>query len=228
MNSFLGTLFCVFSGAWLIAENCLPTIGDILLPMIGWMLWLAAGALAATVAELLKKPVLPHTLLGLCLPYVYPVLLVRNARKNAAEQQVREEEEIQQVHEEQKNALADRFRAMHEKREQERRERIAERQGVSVEDVPVQEETPEPEPEPEPAAAEPEAKSEIYEILYAQPVDEDGSRPGPFQFTLAAGGTLDVDAVRDLAPQFMTCTISGSGKSVRIRYEQVSAIARYE
>ena len=232
LDAIAATILCALSGAWLIVENALPAGGVLLVPFFGWTLWLAAGALAATTAELLKKPVLPHTLLGLCLPYLYPVLLARRVRQAAAREQVREEEVQQQVHEEQQNALSARFRAMHEKREQERRERIAERQGVDVEDVPARpKETsvPEPEPLPEAVASAPaEEPNEIYAILYSQPVDDSGARPGPFQFTLMEGDTLDVDSVRELAPQFMVCILSGSGKSVRIRYGQVAEIARYE
>ena len=232
-DALLQTGFCAVSGAWLIVQNALPTLGQCLLPILGWTLWLAAGGLAATAAELLNKPVLPHALLGLCLPYLYPVLLVRRARQQTARQQVREEAAEQQEQEARKEALSDRFRAMHEKREQERRERIAERRGVSIDDVPVREEAaPEPavpETPPEPAAEVPqEETSEIYEILYAQPADAEGARPGPFQFTLAAGGTQDIDSVRELTPRFMICTLSGSGKSVRIRYDQVVSVARYE
>ena len=143
-----------------------------------------------------------------------------------------EEEEKQQAHEKQASALSDRFRAMHEKREQERRERIAERQGISVEDVPsrpAEPSAPEPGPAPGPAApAQAEETNEIYAILYSQPADDSGARPGPFQFTLAGGDTLDVDSVRELAPQFRVCILSGSGKSVRIKYAQVAEIARYE
>ena len=237
LDAIAAMILCALSGAWLVVENALPAGGDLLVPLFGWTLWLAAGGLAATAAELLKKPVLPHTLLGLCLPYVYPVLLVRRVRQTAARQQVREEEEKQQAHEKQASALSDRFRAMHEKREQERRERIAAAQGISVEEVPARPEEPSvPESAPAPVSAAPasaapvpaEATNEIYEILYAQPVDDSGARPGPFQFTLAGGDTLDVDSVRELAPQFMVCTLSGSGKSVRIKYVQVAEVARYE
>ena len=230
LNTILGIVFCVLSGTWLIVKNCLAPFDSILLPLILWALWLGAGGLAATAAELLGKPVLPHALLGLCLPYVDPVLLIRSARKSAKEKKAQEEQAEKEAHAEQATALSARFQAMHEKRELERRERLAEKQGVRVEDIPERPvekpaAAPVEEPQPEPV---PETRSEIYDLLYAQPVDEAGNRPGPFQFTLTEGGTLDIDAVRQLAPQFMVCTVSGSGKSVRIKYAQVASVARYE
>ena len=232
LDALLGVVFCVFSGIWLIVENAFA-FGDGLLPLALWTLWLGGGCLAATAAELLGKPVLPHALLGLCLPYVYPVLLVRSARKTAALRQEQAVQAEEQAQAERASALSARFHAMQEKRDLERRERLAQNLGVSADEIPAR---PAPEPEssvPEPAVepvpeAAPEVRNEIYDILYTQPVDDSGSRPGPFQFTLAAGGTLDVDAVRELAPQFMVCVVSGSGKSVRIKYAQVASIARYE
>ena len=82
-------------------------------------------------------------------------------------------------------------------------------------------------PAAEQQAAAPATDNEIYQLLYAQPVDQDGVRQGPFQFTLTTGGTIDIEGVRDLQPDFMVCTVYGTGKSVRMKYTQVESIARY-
>lgn len=235
LNTVLGILFCVLSGLWLIIANVIPLWGQWILALLLWALWLGSGCLAATAAELLNRRVLPHALLGLCFPYIYPCLLICCSRRFAEHaEEVRQQEEVKQQ-EEQKQGLADRFHAMQEKREQERMERIAAQQNITVEDVAAREAerqaeaaaaaVPEPEEEAEPV---PETDHEIYQILYSQPVDPDGVRQGPFQFTLTSGDTIDIAGVRELLPDIMVCTVYDTGKSVRIRYTQVESIARYE
>ena len=236
INIVLGTFFCLVSGFWLIAATVIPLWGQWALALIMWTLWLASGCLAATAAELLKLRVIPHALLGLCLPYIYPIWLISRFRKNTARQEeILQQQEVEEM-EEGKAALAGRFQAMQEKRDQERRERIAEQQGVSVEEVIAREEArnaARAEATAEVPAAEEVAPSasasdnEIYQILYAQPVDADGIRQGPFQFTFSNGDTMDIEGVRELHPDFMICTVCETGKSVRMKYIQVESIARY-
>jgi len=240
-ETLIGLFFCTLSGAVLVLGEILAGWSRILLPVIFWALWLGSGCLAATAAELLKKPVLPHTLLGLLLPYVYPIWFISRVRRQEAVQTVdMHETEIQQQLE-RKAALADHFKLIQEKRNQARREQQAAKQGVSVEEIAAREEAlrqkkaekapADPVPEAEAAspsvpAAAPE-ENEIYSILFSQEVDASGSRPGPFQFELSSGGTLEVECVKNMAQEFMICVISGTGKSLRVRYDQVASVARY-
>ena len=233
----LGTVFCLVSGFWLIAENVIPLWGQWVLALVMWTLWLASGCLAATAAELLKLRVFPHAVLGLCLPYIYPLWMISRFRKNTARQEeIRQQQEAEEK-EEGKAALASRFLAMQEKRDQERRERIAERQGISVDEVIAREEARNAAKEEagqaelpaaeEPIPAETIPDNEIYQILYPLPVDDNGVRRGPFQITFNGGDTIDIDGIRELHPDFMICTICETGKSVRIKYTQVESVARY-
>ena len=240
ISIILGTIFCMLSGFWLIAANVLPLWGQWALALAMWTLWLGSGCLAATAAELLNLRVIPHTLLGLCLPYIYPVWMIYRFRQKTARKEEVRQQQAEEHREEERANLANRFHAMQEKRDQERRERIAAQQGLSVEEVEAREEarkSAKTEVEPQTAAsaapaaeqqaAAPATDNEIYQLLYAQPVDQDGVRQGPFQFTLTTGGTIDIEGVRDLQPDFMVCTVYGTGKSVRMKYTQVESIARY-
>ena len=240
ISVILGTIFCVLSGLWLFAANALPLWGNWVLAVVMWTLWLGSGCLTATAAELLHLRVLPHTLLGLCLPYIYPVWMIRRFRQNTARQQeIQQQQEADQREEERVN-LANRFQAMQAKRDQERRDRIAGRQEISAEEDNPREEARQTalaeaqaaavseSPAEEPQMPAPVTENAIYLLLYEQPVDQNGVRQGPFQFTLAAGGTIDVDCVRELQQDFMVCAVSDTGKSVRMKYTQVESIARYE
>ena len=234
----LGTIFCLLSGFWLIASSVIPLWGEWVLALAMWALWLGSGCLTATAAELLNLRVVPHTILGLCLPYIYPVWMITHFRLSSARTEKVQQEEAEQQREEQKEQLASRFQAMQEKRQQERRERIAAQQNISVEEVAEREaarqaaeETAHTPAETQPADSDnvPVSENEVYQVLYAQPVDQNGVRQGPFQFTLVAGsGTIDIASVRDLQKDFMVCVVSETGKSVRMKYTQVEAVARYE
>ncbi len=238
ISFILGALFCLLSGVWLIAKNMLPLWSQGLLDLTLWALWLGSGCLAATIAELLDRRVLPHAFLGLCLPYIYPICLVHYSRRKGVSTEIKLQQQEQQRQAERKEELSSRFQAMQEKREQERRERIAVHQGISTAEVAAMEEAAlaaqapeepvsaaEEQTMPPPAA---EAGSEIYQLLYVQPVDENGVRQGPFQFTLVSGDMIDIAGIRELQQDIMICTVYGTGKSVRIKYTQVESIARYE
>ena len=216
----------------------LPLWSQFLIDIAVWGLWLGSGCLAATAAELLNRRALPHALLGLCLPYIYPFCLIRYSRgKTAKEEQKRQQLEIQQ-HAEEKEKISSRFRAMQEKRNQDRIERIAEQQNISVAEAAARQEaiqalreTAEPvtaaEPVEQQAAPAVSGTNEIYQLLFILPVAEDGGRPGPFQFMLSSGEAIDVAGIRELHPDFMVCTLYGTGKSVRLKYTQVESVARY-
>lgn len=239
ISIILGTIFCLLSGFLLIAANVIPLWGQWVLALAMWTLWLGSGCLAATAAELLNLRVIPHTILGLILPYIYPVWMIHRFRQKTAQaEEAQEAEEIQQQ-EEQQAELADRFHAMQARRDQERRERIAAHQGISVEEVVAREEARQAEKAAEEAMQqtqvyeeepeeEPATDNEIYQILYAQEVDQDGIRQGPFQFTLVSGGTVDIAGVRELQKDFLICTVCDTGKSIRMKYTQIESIARYE
>ena len=140
ISFILGTIFCLLSGGWLLAEVSIPLWSQFLIDIAVWGLWLGSGCLAATAAELLNRRPLPHALLGLCLPYIYPFCLIRYSRgKTAKEEQKRQQQEIQH-HAEEKEKISNRFRAMQEKRDQERLERIAGQQNISVAEAAAQQE----------------------------------------------------------------------------------------
>ena len=44
---------------------------------------------------------------------------------------------------------------------------------------------------------------------------------------LSSGEAIDVAGIRELHPDFMVCTLYGTGKSVRLKYTQVESVARY-
>lgn len=203
--------------------------------LLFWFFWLGSGFFAATVAELFRQPVGRHFFLGLLIPYFYPLWLARHIEQGAEAAAIRAESEADAAEKQRAAEISGRFAKMQAERAAKRRERIADQAGISVaeldEEMAVREEAAASRTPSEPVAAEPEpaapaAGNEIRQILYEQPVADDGSRPGPFELLLRDGSTVAIDAVRSLQDDFMMCVVSATGKTVRVKYQNVESVSR--
>ena len=234
-----GAFFCILSGGGLLLSLAVPSPGGVLGLIFRWTLWLASGCFAATVAELAGRKIIVHALLGLAVPYLYPAWLIWSIRHGDAKSKARAEKEAARAQEERKNALADHLKSIQGERDRRRRARMARSQGVSEEEIAAREAAEAAQAEAEAAglraageeaarvqAERDAAGSEVYKVLYAQPADASGSRPGPFAFTLTDGRELEVQSIRNMEQNFMVCIVGG--KSLRVQYAQVAGMARYE
>ena len=211
--------------------------------LIYWLfaLWLGSGCFAATVAEMFRHPVWRHFWLGLALPWWYPFHLAKSIQTNMETAEELQKQYEEALEEERRNELDEKMSEIRNLRDQERFERIAARAGLSREEVEAQEmarrEHEEAEAaaraEADAAAAERAAEIEaaarpIYELLFAQPADENGVRHGPFLLSMRDGSEVQIDEIRTLNDQFMICVVSATGKAVRVRYENIETVSSYE
>ncbi|MBQ4107105.1 MAG: hypothetical protein IJC73_05945 [Lentisphaeria bacterium] len=211
--------------------------------LIYWLLalWIGSGCFAATVAEMFHHPVWRHFLLGLALPYWYPIHLAKSIQTNMETAEELQKLQEEAMEEERRNELGERMSELRNQRDQERFERIAARAGMSREEFDAQEAArrqQEADEAARQAAAEAEAARvaaeiaeagrPIYELLFAQPADENGVRRGPFLLSMRDGSEVMIDEVRSLNDAFMLCVVSVTGKAVRIRYENIAGVSSYE
>lgn len=199
--------------------------------------WFGSAFFAATVAELFRQPMGRHFLTGLLIPYVYPIMLARTI--HLGEERAAAEEQAEKVEKEEQRAadLTNRFEAMRAERAAKRREKIAEKAGISVEQVIAEEEAAAAAAPPaveETIAASPVAaglppESEaVRAALYDLDVDNDGNRQGPFELQLRDGSAVIVSSVRSMQADFMMCVVSATGKTVRVKYQNVIGASRVE
>lgn len=199
-------------------------------------LWSGSGFLAATIAELFDRPVSRHFALGLLLPYIYPALLAgriskaRTAQEREVEYQETEGRAVEAA------ALNDRLNAMRGERRAERRRRIVEQHLAATGEELTEEQLDAIVPENEleapredfakktPETAPPnELARQIHDALFALDVDPDGVRHGNFQL-FTDGGIVEICEIKSMRDDFMICTLSGSGKTMRIRYDKLNGV----
>ena len=106
-----------------------PSPLTILMIFIIFAIWFGSGFFAATVAEMTGNPMRRHFLIGLLLPYFYPVYLMKHLKFVAAAAEAHREELVDL----EKVAAARRFDNM-------RLRRMAEKKGISLEEAQAQEE----------------------------------------------------------------------------------------
>ncbi|MGE4565966.1 MAG: hypothetical protein AB7F32_13910 [Victivallaceae bacterium] len=125
---------------------------------------------------------------------------------------------------------------MRAERAAKRREKIAEKAGISVEQVIAEEEAAAAAAPPAveetiaapPAAGLPPESEAVRAALYDLDVDADGNRQGPFELQLRDGSSVMVSAVRSMQADFMMCVVSATGKTVRVKYQNVIGASRVE
>ncbi len=201
--------------------------------------WLFSPFACAAVAELYGHGRLRHFLLGLIFPYGYLFFMIKHIERREKKQA----EEIEYAENEGREAaaseIAERFNAMREARRNARREKVAEALsagGESVSSEVLDAAVPEREKlqaasvavkkadEVQPKLPE-GAAGEIYRTLNELPVGADGVRSCSLELTLADdGGKVTLSAIRTLTPEIMVCTLAGSGKTMRIKYDRVAGI----
>ncbi len=59
------------------------------------------------------------------------------------------------------------------------------------------------------------------------PVDDDGERPGPFRMTLLDGNVLEISVIRDLRDDLMVAVNAQTGKTLRIKYDNIADFESY-
>ncbi|MDD5729333.1 MAG: hypothetical protein PHV59_12295 [Victivallales bacterium] len=201
--------------------------------------------LAATIAESRRHKLKFHFLLGLILPWIYPVvqffILKPKSEPTAADEEVEAAKVLS-------DAMTDRLRNITASSEAKHAERIKglqrKKTGGEAEPVPESsadtEAVPEPESirlEPEPAKVEPEpektedvpektgAGKGIFTQRYFQAVavDSSGAKVGPFKVVVSNGNEFTVSCIKNIQSDLASFEIDarGKSKSIRIRYENI-------
>ncbi len=226
-------LSLILSEISLIWHYGLPGWGTLLFFFLFFAVWFGSAFFAATVAELFRQKVTKHFFLGLLLPYVYPLWLAQHIQMGEERAVAEAEAAEEAATEARRSEMAERFSAMQAGREARRRNRIAATQGIDPSEVPEDvvkmeaEAAPTVIPAVAPAVPEAAPDSPIKAYLQEQPVDGEGSRPGPFVLELGnGGGTVLIDAVRSMQDDFMICVVAGTGKTVRVKYQNVESVSR--
>jgi hypothetical protein len=194
----------------------LPSFSMMLGVFLVVAVWLGSGFFAATVAELFGHRVTRHFVLGLLLPYGYPIWLTNHITAVVRQQAADEKTQGEQKHEAQRSEIAARFSAI-------AAERAARRPRAALKEVAPPE--PPAEPVAEPVAADPAAPSgpTLKEQIFDLPVNVEGERNGPFRIGTTNGIVLDVASIRSMNDDFFICVVAGSGKAVRIKYDNVTS-----
>lgn len=222
LSKLLESVTSLLQGCWesfiTIVQFGLPT--PMLLALFVLLaVWLGSGFFAATVAELFRHRVTKHFILGLVVPYVYPLYLARHITMSNRAREESEEAQQEAIREARKAATADRFAEMSARRDARRQRHNPD--GVAAEEAPAAvEETVAVEEAP---AAAGDFAAELRQYLYNIPVDEDGERPGPFRFAMKGGAVVDVASIRALQDEFMICVVANTGKAIRIRFANVES-----
>lgn len=237
LTAVVAFLSLILSQIDLIWTYGLMSISGMAVLFVLFGLWLGSGFFAATVAELFRQPMGRHFFMGLLIPYVYPIMLAKTI--HLGEARAAAEEQAEKVEKEEQRAadLTNRFEAMRAERAAKRREKIAEKAGIPVEQVIAEEEAAAAAAPPAveetiavaPAAAGLPPESEaVRAALYDLDVDDSGSRPGPFELQLRDGSAVIVSSVRSMQSDFMMCVVSATGKTVRVKYQNVIGASRVE
>ncbi len=237
LTAVTGMISLVISQVGLVWEYGLMSLSTMTVLFVLFGLWLGSGFFAATVAELFRQPMGRHFFMGLLIPYVYPIMLAKTI--HLGEARAAAEEQAEKVEKEEQRAadLTNRFEAMRAERAAKRREKIAEKAGISVEQVIAEEEAAaaaappaveETIAAPPVAAGLPPESEAVRAALYDLDVDNEGNRQGPFELQLRDGSTVMVSSVRSMQADFMMCVVSATGKTVRVKYQNVIGASRVE
>ncbi|WP_176013372.1 hypothetical protein [Victivallis sp. Marseille-Q1083] len=185
--------------------------------------WLASGFYAATVAELANHPLAKHFLLGLVMPYYYPIQLAKHI------EHIEKIDEQTRAAQEEENPLVDgltsRLKNIRMQNDVARRER----RGEDVDEEAI--------------AAEVEASlgnddanagggfdEEMYDdVLFDRDFfenlepDAEGIRQGPFRVVMKDGTEYRMDAVTNIQDTLAGFVVSDTGKRIRLKYENIAS-----
>ncbi len=225
---------------YVLSSHELPSVWALIGIVLFFGAWFGSAFLSATIAEIFGHPVRKHFLLGLVMPYFYPFRLVKTLRVIKLDVASADVEQAEARLDAQKVEATNRFEEIRREREAARRARSAERYIAAGKEVPAELLEPVAEAAPEPEAEEPEETAaaaadgevpvwqQIKDALYAQPLDAEGCRIGPYRLYLKDGGTMDVDLIRAMQEEWMVCVQSSSGKTLRVRYVNVIGVEQLE
>ncbi len=157
-------------------SDALPGVLFWLVLFLLFTLWIGSGFLAATIAEIAKRPRGEAFAMGLLMPWIYARNLAATVEIPPSEEEIAEAE----------------AEALHAQFEEEEEE-------------------------------EPQEIDGYCRAWFSQiPVDDEGERVGPFRLTLLDGTVIPISVIRDLRDDLLVAENAATGKTLRIKYENVA------
>jgi len=198
---------------------------------------MGSAFLSATIAESRRHKMKLHFLLGLLVPYIYPLILA--LRMKTAQEVVDIEEEVdplsglsetmsarlKNIQEEQKNKHDKRIQRIAPEKQQE--EAVEEEKPEEVENAEQIEETPESTVEEVEVVEE---EISVFNQRYFQglAVDSSGAKSGPFNLLVKNGTCFKVCQIKNIQADMASfeVEVSGKVKNIRIKYDNIETFEK--
>ncbi len=194
--------------------------------------------LSATIAESRRNKMKFHFLLGLLVPYIYPLIIA--LRMKTAQEVIDIEEQFDPLAD-LSSSMSAKFKEIQEEQKSRHDERV--KRGVKEHEKIVEEEQPEvvesteqvekaEEVDLEAAVAEElvEAAVPVFNTRYFQnlAVDSSGAKAGPFQLVVKNGTQFKVCQIKNIQADMASFEIEVKGKlkNVRIKYDNIETFEK--
>lgn len=220
----------LFDWLWLLGRSGSWPESDPLVPVvIVFSILFGSACLAATVAELRNRMLIPHFCLGFALPVAYPVFAIFGLKKKMT---ISSEDREVDVMEEASAAMNMQMDIMMQKREL--KARGIDPEAATFDDFEAL--RLEKEAAAEAAVAEEAIQEEAKAVgntginrafFESIAVDSSGNRLGPYLIIMKDGSELAVNSIPGVFDELASCEVSGrdgKNRTIRIRYDMIAEV----
>ncbi len=193
---------------------------------------LGSAFLTATIAESRRHKIKFHFLLGLLIPYIYPLILA--LRLKTAQEAIEAEEEIDPLSG-LASAMSERLKDIQQAQQSERDKRIKRIKPEKQEDEVTETEQTEQIGQVEqtevenPAEEVVEEKSAFSQRYFQEAaVDNSGTKAGPFKLVMMNGSKFKVCQIKNIQADMASFEVEVNGKlkNIRIKYDNILSFAK--